>query len=379
MKLAVIAPAAVPANTANSIQVMKMAQAYAQLGHNVLLLYPGKRTESSWEELAEHYGLSQQFEFENVASNRFFRGYDYALRAIRRARKWGADLVHTRLPQAAAWAADNNVPTVFELHDLPTGTMGPRLFNIFTQSKAAKSIVVISKKLTEALQTEFEQLKESNLIQVHPDGVDLERFASLPNPKSARKQLGLRSTFTVGYTGSLYAGRGINLILELASSLPEMNFLIVGGRPHEVEALSSKIGKQMMSNISLAGFVPNSQLALYQAACDILLMPYQSRVSASSGGDIAPFLSPMKMFEYLASGRPILASDLAVLAEVLNPKNALILPSNDLGQWISAIKKLKASKGLRESYSSAAQKTAAKYSWEKRAAAILNSPQLTKL
>jgi glycosyltransferase involved in cell wall biosynthesis len=100
-------------------------------------------------------------------------------------------------------------------------------------------------------------------------------------------------------------------------------------------------------------------------------MPYQTRVAASSGGDIAPYLSPMKMFEYLASGRPILASDLPVLGEVLTAENALILPPADVDAWLAAIEKLRAQPKLREKLGGAARQTAQRYSWEARAERIL--------
>ena len=371
MKLALIAPAPIPANTANSIQVMKMAQAYARLGHKVCLFAPGKLGEVAWDALAEHYGLSQPFAIERLPANRALRGYDYAYRAVRRARHWGAALIHTRLPQAAAWAADNGLPTIYELHDLPSGFMGPRLFRLFTQAQGARALVVVSQALAEALKGQFPQLKADNLLRVHPDGVDVERYKSLPPPPVARQQLDLPDAFTLGYTGHLYAGRGVQLILQLAAQLPDLRFLLVGGHPVDVERVRSQIAEQQLANITLTGFVPNAQLPLYQAASDVLLMPYQARVAASSGGDIAAFLSPMKMFEYLAAGRPILASDLPVLAEVLTPQNAIILPQDDPQRWIDAIQRLAADPKSGEQIAAAARRTAARHTWEQRAAAIL--------
>ena len=92
------------------------------------------------------------------------------------------------------------------------------------------------------------------------------------------------------------------------------NFLIVGGEPQDVENLRQRVRVIGLKNVILTGFVPNARLPLYQAACDVLLMPYQRQVAASSGGDIARYLSPMKLFEYMACERPIISSDLPVLA-----------------------------------------------------------------
>ena len=225
--------------------------------------------------------------------------------------------------------------------------------------------------MAEALKGQFPQLKADNILRVHPDGVDVERYESLPPPPVARQQLDLPDAFTLGYTGHLYAGRGVQLILQLAAQLPDLRFLLVGGQPVDVERVRAQIAEQQLANITLTGFVPNAQLPLYQAASDVLLMPYQARVAASSGGDIAAFLSPMKMFEYLAASRPILASDLPVLAEVLTPQNAIILPQDDPQQWVDAIQRLAADPKSGEQIAAVARRTAARHTWEQRAAAIL--------
>jgi glycosyltransferase involved in cell wall biosynthesis len=123
----------------------------------------------------------------------------------------------------------------------------------------------------------------------------------------------------------------------------------------------------------LTGFIPNADLPRYQAACDILLMPYQYKVTASSGGDIAKFLSPMKLFEYLACGRAILSSDLPVLQEVLNVKNAVLLPSDDVKSWVAAIRDLRVNPEKRIALARQARADAQRYSWEVRAEQILAS------
>ncbi len=149
---------------------------------------------------------------------------------------------------------------------------------------------------------------------------------------------GRQSCFTAGYTGHLYAGRGGELMIELAARLPEITFLLVGGEPPDVARLQAKVNARQLDNVILTGFIPNADLPLYQAACDVLLMPYQKPVAASSGGDIAPYLSPMKLFEYLACGRAILSSDLPVLREVLNPANAVLLDPETSRAWAAALR-----------------------------------------
>lgn len=371
MRIAQIAPSQIPNTTANSLQGMKMAQAFTERGHNLRLYAPGANPAVPWEQLAQDYGLRAQFEIEWLPSRSLLRHYDYARSAVNAARRWGADLIYTRLPQAAAYAAGRSIPTIHEIHDTPKGRGGPRLLRAFLGANGAERLVVITQALAEALQARYDVPNNNDFLLIAPDGVDLERYAQLPDPAAARRQLNLADQFTAGYTGHLYTGRGVDLILAIARQLPQMHFLIAGGRRQDVLRVQEELRAHSIQNVTLTGFVPNAEIPLYQAASDVLLMPYQSQVAASSGGDIAAYLSPMKLFEYLASGRPILASRLPVLGEVLNTKNAILLPGDDLGEWVTALQALQSAPGRRQKLGAAARASAQGYSWRARAEAIL--------
>ncbi|MEX2162093.1 MAG: glycosyltransferase family 4 protein [Anaerolineales bacterium] len=370
MKIALVAPGPIPANTANSIQVMKMAQAVAGLGHTLRVFVPGEDPRLAWRALAAHYGLSGEFEIEWLPSHAWERGYGFTWRAVRAAGEWGADAIYTRLPQAAAIAGQRGQPTIFELHDMPSGTMGPWLLRLFLRSQGARKLVVNTKYLQEKIAARYPIPKQAEFIVLASNGVDLQRYAELPSPAAARKELGLGKMFTAGYTGHLYKGRGISFIIDLARRLPKILFLLVGGRDADVAARRHQA--EGLLNVRFVGFVPNSDLPRYQAACDVLLMPYGRQVAGSSGSDIAAYTNPLKMFEYLAAGRPILTSDLPILREVLNEENAIILPDQDLESWVSALAGLQGSQTQRDALSAAARKTSAEYSWEKRAQRVFH-------
>lgn len=376
MKIAFIAPTYLPSRRANTIQVMKMAQAMAVLGHEVKVWVPGEPPESEdlWKEISRHYGLRYRFEFEWLPARVWLRRYDYGFASVKRAREWHADLIYTRLPQAAAIASLCRVATVYEIHDVPQGVFNPWLLTRFLKGKGGRGLVVITQTLKDALAPWMN--RSSLQVIIAPDGVDLVRYQSLPSPEKARKSLPKAfrlspSDFVAGYSGHLYPGRGAELILDMAANLPEVTFLLVGGDPEDVERLRAESLSRGLDNLILTGFIPNADLPLYQASCDILLMPYQKRVAASSGGDIANYLSPMKVFEYLACGRAILSSDLPVLREVLNDSNSLLLPAEEPATWVAAIRNLRANPHLRQALSAQALKNAQLYSWETRAAKIL--------
>jgi glycosyltransferase involved in cell wall biosynthesis len=369
MKIAVIAQGQIPSQAANSIQNMKMSQALAGLGHAVRVFAPGEDPGVAWEQIAAHYGLERRFELRWLPARAAFRRYDFAFSALGKAQDWSAELIYTRLPQAAALASARGLQTIFELHDMPSGTMGPFLMKRFLQGSGARRVVVNTQRLADAVTARYVLPKQADFLTLVPNGVDLARYANLPEPAAARKQLGLSEGFTAGYSGHLYEGRGIELILELAQRLPQMQFVLVGGRENDLQRVKTQAAN--LQNVRLVGFVPNAELPLYQAAADVLLMPYGKQVAASSGGDIAQFVNPMKMFEYMASLRPILSSDLPVIREVLNAENAVILPGDDAEAWAAALQGLQADAGRRSQLAAAGRKTVEQFTWEKRAQRIL--------
>jgi glycosyltransferase involved in cell wall biosynthesis len=171
---------------------------------------------------------------------------------------------------------------------------------------------------------------------------------------------------TVVCTGHLYAGRGVELFVELARRFPHLNFLWVGGQPEDVEGWRKRLLSEGLSNLTLTGFVENSQLPRYQAAADVLLMPYERVIAGSGGGNSAAYCSPMKMFEYMACGRAIISSDLPVIREVLNDHNAVLCPPEDLAGWVQALRLLFDNPAVRENLARQAFEDVQGYTWIER-------------
>ncbi len=258
-----------------------------------------------------------------------------------------------------------------EVHDLPSGRIGPFWFRYFRDMNGLKRMAVITKALKHQMEDRFGNFVSAEHIILAPNGVELERFEKTPAPTEARKQLNLPEALTVACTGHLYQGRGVDTFIELAKRLSGVRFVWAGGRPEDVEHYRQLTAE--IPNITFVGFVPNEKLPLYQAAADVLLMPYGSKISISSGGgNSAQISSPMKMFEYLASGRAMIASDLVVFREVLNEKNAAFCPPDDLNAWEGALRGLLDNPTRRETLAKQARADAAQYSWVERAKRILD-------
>lgn len=366
MKIACISTSIIPATTANSIQVMKVCQALAQEGNTVRLYTPGK-TISAWDDLAARYGLQTPFEVCWLPSLQALKRYDFAFAALRKARGWGADLIYTWTPQAATPAARQGYPVVLEVHDRPMGRLGPALFRGFLRQPGRKRLLVITRALQGILERQFGSELDEGIVRLAPNGVELERYTSLPDAPTARGQLGLPERTTAVYTGHFYAGRGMGLLADLAKAFPQVGFLWVGGRPDDGKNWQARLDADAVHNVTLTGFVDNRCLPLYQAAGDFLLMPYERAITGSSGGNSAEFCSPMKMFDYLASGRVILASDLPVIHEVLNEENAVLCPPENLPAWQAALAALLADPERCQRLGRKARRDAARYTWRERA------------
>ena len=366
MNIVAIAGSTIPSDTANSLQVMKACQALVQIGHEVRLLVPG--TKNTSVNLQQHYGLQTDFPIEWLASPSR-RGFTWE--AVRWAHAWKADLVYSWFPQSAVFGLLVGLPVIFEIHIQPTGFFGPLWHRAFAKLRGHKRLVPITRALVRFLERDFHMRFSSQDVVIAPNGVDLERFASLPDPLTARRQIGLHEAPTVMCTGHLYAGRGAELFLSLAESFPEARFVWVGGRPEDIAAWK---GRAESDNITFTGFIPNRDLPFYQAAADILLMPYSRSIMGSSGSaDSAAVASPMKMFEYMAAGRAIISADLPVIREVLNEENAVFCKPEDPGDWRLEIEALLGDEARRIKLGQQAQHDVQGYTWVARAKRIMNN------
>ncbi len=372
MRIAVITNSRIPSLTANSIQAMKVCEALTKLGHAVRVLAPREGPPAVWGSLAAQYGLRSAFPIDLLPSRRALRRFDFMWYAQSAARKFKPDLIYTWLPQSAVIGLWQNYPVLLEMHADLAGHLGVWWLRQFWRAAGPKRMLVSTQALRVALERSTRRKFPDEAIQVAPNGVDLERYQDLPGPPEARRQLNLKDGMTIGYTGHFYPGRGMELLMGLARALPDVNFLWAGGTPQAVEEWRSKLNAVRISNVTMTGFIENQRLPLYQAAADILIMPYGRAVSASSGQDIAEVISPMKMFEYMAAGRPIVSADLPAIHEVLDEGMAEFCPPGDLAQWKATLQALLADDRRRAQLAASVRRAIVKYTWDARAERALN-------
>jgi glycosyltransferase involved in cell wall biosynthesis len=341
----------------------------------VRMFAPAEAEPVTQESLKTHYGLRLLPPLELLPSMRGLKRLDFLVHAQRHARKFNADLIYTWLPQSAVLGLWMKYPVVLEMHADVSGRMGAWWLRQFWRAKGRKRMTVTTSALERALERSAGFGFDDDAVVSAPNGVELDRYENLPSPSQARRQLNLPEGSTVGFTGHIYPGRGAELLFELAKGMPHVNFLWVGGTPDLVAHWRSKLAEVGAANVTLTGFVEHSRIPLYQAAADVLLMPYSRSIEASSGQDIAEVINPMKMFEYMASGRAIVCADLPVIREVMNEGNAVFCEAGKwelvISNWRLAIESLLADESRRVVLGAQARRDVEMFSWVKREERVL--------
>jgi glycosyltransferase involved in cell wall biosynthesis len=215
--------------------------------------------------------------------------------------------------------------------------------------------------ITKSLKKNFNNYDIKSLVL--PDAVELKNF----------KRVKIRSKIkNIVYVGSFYKGRGIDLILKIAEKLKDKNFFLYGKR--KTDLINSDYKK--LNNVKVFNLIKYSEVPSKLAKADLFLMPYSLDgifIDALGNNDISKFTSPMKMFEYLASGAPLISSNIPVLKEILiHKKNCLISKDNSLNTWVKNIQLVEADYQLRNKIIKNALISASKNTWFLRANKIVN-------
>ncbi len=215
-----------------------------------------------------------------------------------------------------------------------------------------------------------------NKILINPNGVDPVKYnPSIPGSK-IRKKYGLENFILIGFIGTFGPFHGV---IELAKSI-EIFFKLYPEKLNEVKFLLIGDGKLMpgvkriiertefAENVIFTGLTPQSQESKYLAACDILLSP---QIRNPDGSKF--FCSPVKLFEYMAMGKPIIASDLDQIGEVLeHKKTAYLVEPGNIENLAEAMNVLISDTKLREKLGENARaKVLEKYTWEKDVERVL--------
>jgi glycosyltransferase involved in cell wall biosynthesis len=368
MKIVYISDSAIPSSSPNSVHVMKMCQAFAVAGHQVTLI--GKNTTACFQNVQDvhaFYAVHRNFELK-IYPRKPFKGsgawYNLSM-------SWRvlvkADLVYTRSITAAFFRLLYNLPVVFEVHE-PFEGKGTRLRKMFAfiiRHRKLQKLVVISAALKHYYQDNFGL--PASAIHVAHDGADL-----FPAGEPALPH----AEFRVGYVGSLYPGKGMEILVPLAQACPAIHFHVVGGSKQQIQAIHDRVG--VLPNLTFHGFQTQQALPGFIRSFDVLIAPYTDQVIVSEkrgANNLALWMSPLKLFEYMSAGKPIITSGLAVIREVVqHEETALLCDPASLPEWEAAIARLQHDEPLRRKLGAQAlREFTDHYTWQQRAVEILNA------
>ena len=369
MKIVYVSNSLIPSQSANSVHVMKMANAFIELGHDVTLI-GRKNKDYIGENLHEFYGVDNSIKLELIEplKIKYFKHISFGNHVKNMIKELNPDLLIGRSLQGFYFLKDLGIDFIFESHE-PVFNFQYKLNGLYfkrlmlrkiLRSQNIRGFVLISDELKKLYN--FNDFPALNVIVAHDgaDKVNLHEFAKLQ---------GNNDNIKIGYIGKFHEGRGLKIVVDVAKSLSQIEFHLLGGSDEELMNLLDL--NQIPDNIFCYNFIEPSDVHKYRNAMNVLIAPYQNEVNINSGINTTNYMSPIKIFEYMASKKPIISSDFKVLREVLNENNSILVPPDDVDAWGKAIKKLEI-KDVREKLANQAfEDFKEKYTWKKRVERIL--------
>jgi glycosyltransferase involved in cell wall biosynthesis len=366
LRIAYVWDRLLPTDKTDTEQAMATLTALARRGHNVVIVVPRRLTRPcpESEALRNFYQVSGDFTVEQLmtpfAPVLPIRKLIHALRVVYASVLEGVDVVYTRNAAVMTNAVLHHHRVVYDTHrawpdQLPV--LRPVFRKVMSRPGFLGGVLHSEFARQSYLRLEIDETR----LRVVRNGFDPKRFGSPQSQTQARAVLGLpldRSIVT--YTGHIGSGKGLPAVLELARLRPEVLFLLVGSRGRS----SFERSAERFSNVRIIPWQPYDRVALYQYAADVLLLP----PSAVHLKRAAHTILPIKVYSYLASGRPILAAATPDVQEVLTHDfNAVLVPPDDGPAAADALATLLADEKRAARLSTTALDTARALSWDARA------------
>ena len=320
MKLLYLLNQRFPTEKAYGIQVTNMVRAFERAGVDVELLVPTRKNPPQADPIKVRRVYAPDFYFPGSLDRLAFwmKNVISALILSVVVLRSDTDIIYSRDELPLYFLSFFKKNLVFEAH-----TFSKK--RTFLYSRLTK-IVAISHGLGEAF-------APFGTVLVAHDGVDLEEFAGGPITHDG---------FVALYAGSDYPWKGVDVFRKASTMIPQVACRIVSGLPH-------------------------SEIPALLRSADVLVLPHL---------DTPQSQSPLKLFEYMASGVPIVASDLPSLREILNETNAILVIPNDALALAEGIQNVLSDPRLADIISQNAFEDVQKYSWQKRAVNIVTFIQL---
>ena len=209
-------------------------------------------------------------------------------------------------------------------------------------------------------------------VLMNPNGVDVDALAPFreDTPGDWRRRGQLSDRPTVGFIGTFGPWHGAQLLPELIAQVPEAQWVLVGGGGLVQEVRREIRARNLSARVTMTGVVPHQRALEMLACCDVCVSPH---VPPTDGTQF--FGSPTKLFEYMGLAKPIVASDLEQIGQVIeHERTGLLCAPGDVGATAAAVRRLLDDEQLRSRLGAAAlERAASDYSWEAHARRILEA------
>ncbi len=330
MNIVIISNSAAPSKNASSLQVSKLCEALSILNHKVTLILPNTGTGQNY---FNFYNIDKKFKilrlklFEKFPTG--IRYYLFSLIAIFKSFNFNPDLFITRNYFAAFVLSIFKKKVILEIHD--TLEIEGRFIKIlqrklnFLNFKKIIKITVTTETLKKYFMDNWDVNEKK--IQVLHNGTSLKPRFKFNHNKNIK----------IGYFGSIYKSRGIEMILKLCKLDKKNDYIIYGGTKKEVKKIKSSFFGR---NLIVKSHVPFKEMSNKINDIDVCILPYTKKITVSGDvGDISKYTSPLKVFDYMVNGKLIICSDLPVLREVLknNFNSILVKNFNNTKSWLKII------------------------------------------
>ena len=368
MKLYYIATARMPTDKAHGIQIAKMCEAFIEAGVDLTLIVPQRATDS--RSLREYYGLRVDVPLVRLPILDWYGGgsLGYVISSLSFMYSYVRFLMHKKNSGeryvlytvgldsfSSSGLLLLHLPVFAEMHDAKYATCIGRM-----SFKRMRGIITVNQIIADELRTTFPHSPVCYLVE--PNGVDISSFHPTEK-REARERLGLpQDTPLALYVGRFFEWKGLEILPKAAAMIPTVRFQIVGGNKEEFEKL---VKEPLPANFFFAGSRPFNEIPLWCATADVLLVLGTKRDIQSYR-----YTSPMKLFEYFAAKRPIIASGTPALREIVSEREVLFYEPDNVQDLARAVETTITQRD--SSRVDAAMRQAVARSWRARVARILH-------
>lgn len=369
-KIFFLANIRLPTEKAHGLQIMKTCEALKAQDVDIELVIPERRniiTEDTFAfyRISHRFTITRVWCWDLISSNRFGRigfwleSITFFVSLYSFLQKQSKDTVlYTRDGIIAFLLSLVGKSFVYEMHTVP------QHINILIRFmlRRAKHIITIS----QGIRTEL--IREgivSDHIRVIPDAVDVQQFTITMSQSECRRAVGIEEKGNVVvYTGHLYSWKGAQTLAEAAKRLSGIDVYLVGGTEHDIVSFKQTYGN--VSNLHIMGWMPHDRMPAWLGAADVLVLPNSAKQNIG-----ALYTSPLKLFEYMCSGRPMVVSDVPALREIVDESVSTFFTPDDPVSLGHAIEQVFKNSAEATEKAARARSLVEQYSWDNRAREML--------